>query len=57
LYGAGLDVYEKEPPEESPLFELDNVILTPHIGAATKEAQLRVGIDSAQKIIDFFSKK
>jgi len=57
LYGAGLDVYEKEPPEESPLFELDNVILTPHIGAATKEAQLRVGIDSAQKIIEFFSKK
>ncbi len=55
LYGAGIDVYEKEPPEKSPLFELDNVVLSPHIGASTKEGQARVSIEAAEKIIDFFN--
>ncbi len=57
LAGAALDVFEQEPPENSPLLKLDNVILTPHIGAATKEAQKRVGIESAKTIIQFFEKK
>jgi len=54
LKGAALDVFEKEPLENSPLYELDNVILTPHLGATTKEGQARVGTEAAQTIIDFF---
>jgi len=54
LAGAALDVFEQEPPENSPLLGLDNIILTPHIGASTKEAQKRVGIESAKTIIKFF---
>lgn len=42
IRGAGLDVREKEPPGESPLCELKNIILTPHIAAFTQEAQERV---------------
>ncbi len=56
LEGAAIDVWEKEPPGESPLFELDNVVLCPHLGASTLEGQLRVGTEAAQIIIDFFKK-
>ncbi len=51
IAGAALDVYENEPPEKSPLFSLDNVILTPHLGAATKEGQTRAGTVCADQII------
>ncbi len=54
LKGAALDVFEKEPLENSPLIELDNIILTPHLGASTKEGQTRVAMESAQTVIDFF---
>ncbi len=52
LYGAALDVYENEPLKESKLFELDNIVLTPHIGAQAKEGQTRAGIEVAKKIAD-----
>lgn len=45
IKGAALDVFEKEPQVCSPLFELDQVIVTPHLGASTKEAQINVAID------------
>jgi len=51
IAGAGIDVYEKEPPIDNPLTKLDNVILTPHIGANTKEGQIRAGTVCAEQII------
>ena len=51
--GAALDVFYNEPPTEWKLLKLDNVIGSPHIGAATKEAQARVGAEVAAKLIDF----
>jgi D-3-phosphoglycerate dehydrogenase len=50
--GAGLDVFEKEPPTDSPLIGLKNVVLTPHLGASTTEAQVKVAVDVAQQVID-----
>ncbi|HLF95527.1 MAG TPA: phosphoglycerate dehydrogenase [Methylococcaceae bacterium] len=54
LAGAALDVYEQEPPKESPLFALPNVVFTPHIGASTAEAQFAVGVEIAKQIGVFF---
>ncbi len=50
LGGAGLDVFAKEPCTDSPLFELDNVVATPHLGASTDEAQERAGIAVAKSV-------
>jgi len=52
VQGAALDVYEKEPPKDSPLAKCDNVILTPHLGASTEEAQVNVAIDIANNARD-----
>jgi len=49
---AAIDVFEKEPTESSPLFELDNIVVTPHLGASTVEAQVNVAIDVAEQVIE-----
>ena len=52
--GAGLDVYETEPlPKDFPLRELPQVVMTPHLGASTEEAQENVGIEVAEAITDY----
>jgi D-3-phosphoglycerate dehydrogenase len=48
--GAGLDVFHTEPCTDSPLFELPNVTVTPHLGASTHEAQERAGITIAEQV-------
>ncbi len=50
--GAAIDVYEKEPCTGSPLFKLDPVVCTPHLGASTAEAQNRAGTMIADQVID-----
>jgi D-3-phosphoglycerate dehydrogenase len=53
LGGAALDVFEKEPCGMLPLFELENVLASPHIGASTKEAQEKVAVELAEVFVDF----
>jgi D-3-phosphoglycerate dehydrogenase len=50
IAGAALDVFENEPPTGSPLLELENVFMTPHIGASTQEAQLRAGMTIVDQV-------
>ncbi|MEM7223890.1 MAG: phosphoglycerate dehydrogenase [Pseudomonadota bacterium] len=51
--GAALDVYLEEPARENPLFGVDQVIATPHLGASTNEAQEKVAVQVAQQIADY----
>ena len=51
ISGAGIDVFENEPPTDNPLLKLENVILSPHIGANTKEGQIRAGTVCSEQII------
>lgn len=50
--GAAIDVFTKEPPFDNPLIELDRVILTPHLGASTEEAQINVAVTVAEQIVN-----
>ncbi|MDX6307458.1 MAG: D-3-phosphoglycerate dehydrogenase / 2-oxoglutarate reductase [Nocardioidaceae bacterium] len=50
IAAAGLDVFAKEPCTDSPLFEFDNVVATPHLGASTEEAQEKAGISVAASV-------
>ena len=50
IAGAGLDVFVNEPPTGSPLLELENIIVTPHLGASTDEAQEKAGISVAKSV-------
>ena len=49
---AGLDVFSQEPPDVSKIFSTSNVVTTPHLGASTKEAQLRAGLETAKNVSD-----
>lgn len=50
--GAALDVFENEPPKDSPLLGLDQVITTPHLGASTVEAQVNVSVSVAKQCLE-----
>jgi D-3-phosphoglycerate dehydrogenase / 2-oxoglutarate reductase len=52
IAGAGLDVYVTEPPTASPILEAPNTVLTPHLGASTAEAQVRVAVEAAEQVLD-----
>ncbi len=53
---AGLDVFEKEPPVNMAILQHPHVSLSPHVGGSTKEAQNRISIELAEKVIEFFKK-
>lgn len=55
IAGAALDVYSSEPPpKDLPLVKLPNITLTPHLGASTEEAQVKVAVHIAEQFVDYF---
>jgi D-3-phosphoglycerate dehydrogenase len=52
IAGAALDVFPKEPPENTRFSEFENCIVTPHLGASTEEAQIEVAVEAAQILVD-----
>ncbi len=52
IAGAAIDVYQKEPPVDSPLLSAPNTLLTPHLGASTAEAQIAVAEEVAEQILE-----
>jgi D-3-phosphoglycerate dehydrogenase len=57
IAGAALDVYASEPPQKDhPLFGLENVVLTPHLGASTDEAQTAVSVEACKAIVAYLSR-
>ena len=52
IAGAALDVYPKEPPENTRFAEFENCLVTPHLGASTEEAQIEVAVEAAQILVD-----
>ncbi|PWJ49829.1 phosphoglycerate dehydrogenase [Faecalicatena contorta] len=56
IRGAGLDATVKEPPYDSELLTLDNCIITPHAGAATKEASNKMSVLAAQNVVDILTR-
>jgi D-3-phosphoglycerate dehydrogenase len=52
IAGAGIDVFEQEPPTGSPLLDAPNTLLTPHLGASTAEAQVAVAEEVADQVLD-----
>ena len=58
IFGAGLDVFEKEPPQKNnPLLKNKKVLLSPHAATFTKECLSKMSIETVQNIIEFFEKK
>ena len=55
ISGVALDVFEKEPCTDSPLFELPGVLVTPHLGASTEEAQSQMAVEGVGLLVDFLS--
>lgn len=53
--GVALDVFEQEPCTDSPLFEMPDVLVTPHLGASTEEAQSQVAVEGVGLLVDFLS--
>ncbi len=55
IAGAALDVFEKEPVTEGPAFGVKNILLTPHLGASTDEAEERCGLQMAEQVAAYFN--
>jgi D-3-phosphoglycerate dehydrogenase / 2-oxoglutarate reductase len=56
IAGAAIDVFSKEPPDASnPLLQLEKVVVTPHLGASTREAQVNVAFDVADQIVEYLA--
>ena len=53
IAAAAFDVFDAEPALDNPLFGLENVVCTPHLGASTSEAQVKVAVQVAEQIADY----